>query len=96
MSDQDPFDRVLRESFGSDTVPALSPGFDRRLTTRLRPRRLTPAGQLALLVYAIAALALSVGVMRAESVGWLPLGLAVLLPLAGAAALRAPRRRPNS
>ncbi len=92
MGDQDPFDRVLRDSLGGG-VPALSPEFDRRLARRLRPRRVSAAGRVLLALYGVAALVLSVVVMRAEAVAWPAIAAAVGVATLGLAALRPPRRR---
>ena len=93
MADEDPFDRVLRESIGGSPVPALSPEFDRRLARRLRPRRVSTGGRVVLALYAVAALALSVVVMRAEAVAWPAIAAAVAVAALSLAALRPPRHR---
>jgi hypothetical protein len=80
--DQEKMDALLRQSMAQTPVPTLSPGFDRKLEKRLR----TPAGlgfraRLTLALYAVAALVLSVWIMRYEAVDWSLVILAVVVPL---------------
>ena len=56
-------DRILRET-ASSPVPGLSAAFDRRLARALRPRRLSPWARLILILYTLAALALSIWALR--------------------------------
>ncbi len=88
----DSIDGLLRRTLGSHPAPALSVGFDRRLARRLRPRTLTLRGRRLLLAYAVVAIALSVGVLRAAPLPW-PLAVgAFLVPLAMVATVLPPRR----
>lgn len=61
---------LLRESMEADAPPTLTPTFTQRVTTRLRPRQLSPRARRALRFYALAAVVVSVVVMRSQSVEW--------------------------
>lgn len=56
-------DRLLKDTMAAET-PQLSPGFDARVMRRVRKRRLTPVGRAVIAVYAVAATATAVWVMR--------------------------------
>jgi hypothetical protein len=73
-------ERLLREAM-SAPPPALSAGFDERILRRARPRRLGPGGRLVLAGYALAALAVSIWAMRSQSIGWIVIVAAVVVPL---------------
>ena len=93
MSEPEAMDRLLRRVLAVGEPPALSPTFDQRLAKRLRPRRLSPAGRVVLVLYSLAALAVSGWSMRSESLGWDVIVLAVALQLAVVAALHHRRFR---
>jgi len=63
MHDDDGMDRLLRDAMAAG-APRLSPAFDARVMRRVRPRRLTPAGRATIVVYAVAAAAAAVWLMR--------------------------------
>jgi hypothetical protein len=63
MHDDAAMDGLLRKALAAD-APCLSTGFDAAVTQRVRPRRLSARGRLAMVVYAIVALALSAWSMR--------------------------------
>jgi len=88
----DSIDGLLRRTLGSRPAPALSAGFDRRLGRRLRPPALTARGRRLLVAYAVVALALSVGVLRAATLPWQLAVGAVLVPLAVVGAVLPHRR----
>ena len=80
--DQEQMDALLRQTMARTPVPSLSSHFDRKLEKRLRtPARLSFRARLTLAVYALAALVLSVWLMRHESIEWSLVILAVLAPL---------------
>ncbi len=88
----DSIDGLLRRTLGSHPAPVLSAGFDRRLARRLRPPTLTARGRRLLVAYAVVAIALSVGVLRAATLPW-PLAVgALLVPLAVVGTVFPPRR----
>ena len=86
MSEQETMDRLLRESMAADAPPSLSPAFERRLAKRLRRRTLDSKGRLVMALYSLIALAVSVWTMRRGPFGWVPTAVAILVPLAIAAA----------
>jgi hypothetical protein len=72
----------LRQCFAVTPLPAVSNHFDQRLHKRLHPpARLSRNGRVLLGLYALAALAISVWLMRRESIGWPLLILAVIVPV---------------
>jgi hypothetical protein len=79
--DQDRMDRLLRQVMATPE-PRLSPSFDRTLSRRLRPHRLSPGGRWALVLYGLVSLVLSVWLMRRESIDWIYVAAAVLMPVA--------------
>jgi hypothetical protein len=82
MSEQEPMDRLLRQSMSTGPLPRLSPDFDRRLANRLRPRRrLNSRGRVIMTIYTLAGLIASVWMMRSQSIGWLPIAVAITAPL---------------
>jgi hypothetical protein len=75
-------DRQLRRCFAEVPPPAVSSHFDQRLRKRLHPHtRLNRNARVLLGIYSFAALAISVWLMRRESIGWPLLTLAVIVPL---------------
>jgi hypothetical protein len=83
---------LLRESMHAAAPPALTPTFTQRVTTRLRPRQLSPGAQRALRFYALAAAVVSVAVMRSQAVEWNLIALSLAVTAAIGAILR-PRLR---
>lgn len=63
MHDDTAMDRIMREAMASE-VPQLSPKFDAQVLQRVRPRRLPPMGRVILALYAVAASASTVLLMR--------------------------------
>lgn len=90
MSDPDAMDRLLRRSLNTESAPTLSPEFERRLATRLRPRRLSPKSRGFLLGYSFLGFSLSLGTMHASGMDWRMVGLAVVVPLIITAAIIRP------
>lgn len=70
MSEPKELEKLLRESMSAVPPPTLTPTFTRRVTARLRPRRLSAGGRRTLRLYAMAAVAVSVGVMWSQGVEW--------------------------
>jgi hypothetical protein len=85
MSEQEKMDRLLRQSMSATPQPGLSSSFDPRLARRLRPRRLTKTGRIVMILYTLAALAISILAMRSESIHWLVMAAALVLPMMTAA-----------
>ncbi len=94
MSEQENMDHLLRQMMASQPQPSLSPAFDRRLMKELRPSRLTAAGRLLLVLYALLALAVSAWVLRAFA--WPAVAIAILAPLILALAIQSRQRTPVS
>ena len=61
---------LLRESMNAAAPPTLTPTFTQRVTTRLQPRQLSARAKRALRFYALAAVVVSVAVMRSQGVEW--------------------------
>lgn len=80
MSEQESMDALLRDAMGRTPRPALSPSFERRLAARVRPRRMGPRGRRLMTLYAVTMLALSVAVMRSQSIEWSLIALAIVAP----------------
>ena len=75
-------DRQLRRCFAEVPPPAVSSRFDQRLYKRLHPpTRLSRNDRLVLGLYALAALTISVWLMRRESIAWPLLIMAVIAPI---------------
>jgi len=75
-------DRQLRRCFAEVPPPAVSSRFDQRLYKRLHPpTRLSGNDRLVLGLYALAALTISVWLMRRQTIGWPIVVLSVILPL---------------
>lgn len=93
MSEIDPrdaeVDSLLRRSL-SAPVPALSAGFEERLSREVRrgSQPLNPNGRILLTGYALLSAAVSVMVMRGQGLGWEAITLMTLGPLALVAAAR--------
>lgn len=62
-NDDELMDQLLRDAMAGD-VPRLPPEFDARVMERVRPQRLTPAGRAIVTVYAVAASATAMWLMR--------------------------------
>jgi hypothetical protein len=82
MSEQDKMDALLREAMGRIPPPALPSAFDRKLAEQLQPRGLSASGRWILALYALLGFIVCIWVMRNQSVDWLPIGIAILAPLA--------------
>ncbi len=85
MNEQEKVDQWLRDAM-SGAAPQVSAAFDARLERRLRPRRLTATGRIVMAAYVLAALLVSLWVMRNAALDW-TLVAAVLLPSAVAASV---------
>jgi hypothetical protein len=85
MNEQERVDPWLRDAM-SGSAPRLSAAFDARLERRLRLRRLTATGRIVMAAYVLAALLVSLWVMRNAALDW-TLVAAVLLPSAVAASV---------
>ena len=81
MSD-DRFDRMLRQAMTASRPPMLSARFDERLAQRLPRRRLTTKWRAGLTAYALAAAAISVGLMRWAAIDWRLMLVALGAPIA--------------
>ncbi len=84
MHDDDGMDRILRDAMAAD-APRLSPAFDARLMRRVRPRRLTPAGRVLIVMYLVAASAGAAWLMRDLRPEWIAAALAIGVPIAAGA-----------
>jgi hypothetical protein len=72
----------LRRCFAAVPPANVSSHFDQRLRKRLQaPTRLSRIGRVLLGLYALAALVISVWLMRRESIGWPLLIMAVIAPM---------------
>jgi type VI protein secretion system component VasF len=94
MSELDNMDRLLHSTLSATAPPKLSPAFDSRLKRRLRPRRLSPAGRLIMVAYALLMLVACVWAMRSESINWGLVAIAILTPFVPVLAVQA-RQRPR-
>ena len=82
MSEQKNMDGWLRQAMSEKPLPALSAGFEERVTKRLRPpRRLTAMGRLVLGGYPVLALGLTIWLMRSHSIDWPLIAAACLVPV---------------
>ena len=81
MSEQESVDRLLRTTMAAAPLPALSPGFDKQLSRRLRSNKLNAASRLVLACYGATALMVSVWTMRMASIDWSIIAIAVMVPL---------------
>lgn len=84
MHDDEAMDRLLRGAMAAD-APQLSPAFDARVMRRVRPRRLTPAGRVVIAIYAVAAAAAAVWLMRDVQLESIVAAVAIGVPVAAAA-----------
>jgi hypothetical protein len=75
---------MLRQAMATSRPPTLSARFDERLSQRLpRPRRrLTAKRRAGLAAYSVAAVAISVGLMRWADIEWRLLAAALGTPIA--------------
>jgi hypothetical protein len=83
---------LLRESMHAPAPPKLTPTFTQRVTMRLRPRQLSTGAKRALRFYALAAVVVSVAVMRSQGVEWSLIAASLAVTAAIGAILR-PRLR---
>jgi hypothetical protein len=90
MRDDDAMDGLLRDALAAE-VPQLSPAFEARLMRRVRPRRLTPTGRVAIAAYGLAAAATAAWAMRDLRLEWVV--AAVVISVAVAAGASAYGRR---
>lgn len=88
MSEPNEIDALLRESMGSAPPPTLPPTFSQRVTERLRPRAPSARARRALRLYALAAVVISVAVMRGLNVEWSLIAASLAVTAAIAAILR--------
>lgn len=79
---------LLRESMNTAAPPALTPTFTQRVTARLRPRQLSAGARRALRFYALAAVVISVAVMRSQGVEWSLIAISLAVTAAIGAILR--------
>jgi hypothetical protein len=84
MRDDDVMDRLLRDVMAAE-VPQLSPAFDVRVMQRVRPRRVTPLGRAAMVVYVVVATAVAVWVMRDLPMESIVVAAAIGVPVAAGA-----------
>ena len=88
MSEPNEIDALLRESMSSAPPPTLTPTFTQRVTERLRPRAPSALARRALRLYALAAVVVSVAVMRSLRVEWSLIAASLAVTAAIAAILR--------
>jgi tetrahydromethanopterin S-methyltransferase subunit E len=84
MHDDELMDKLLRDVMAADT-PELSPAFDTRVMRRVRPRRLTSIGRVAMAVYVGVAATTTVWLMRDLRLELIATALAVGVPVAAGA-----------
>jgi hypothetical protein len=84
MPDDAEMDRWLKDAMAAPP-PRLSPAFDARVLRRVRPRRLTPLGRVAIAIYVVAAAAAAVGSMRDLPIESIVAAVAIGVPAAAAA-----------
>ena len=92
MSEPTEIEKLLRESMAAAPPPTLTPTFTQRVTARLRPRRLSAGARRTLRLYAVAAVAVSIAVMRSQGVEWSLIAASLAVP-AAIGALLWPRLR---
>ncbi len=92
MSDPIDFETLLRDSLATAGPPRLTPAFTERVTTQLRPRRLSAEGRRALSLYGLAAAIVSIAVMRSQGVEWSAIAVSLAITAALGALVR-PRPR---
>jgi hypothetical protein len=88
MPEPTEIEALLRESMNAAAPPALTPTFTQRVTARLRPRQLSAGARRALLFYALAAVVVSVAVMRSQGVEWSLIAASLAVTAAIGAILR--------
>jgi hypothetical protein len=81
MHDDEMMDRLLRDAMAADP-PRLSPTFDARVLRRVRPRRLTPMGRVAIAVYIVVAAATAAWSMRDLPMESIAAAVAIGVPVA--------------
>ena len=81
MHDDELMDRLLSEAMAAD-APQLSPAFEARIMRRVRPRRLTPKGRLAIAVYVVVASALAAWSMQDLPLSSIGAAVGIAVPLA--------------
>lgn len=81
-------EELLRESMDAVRPPTLPPTFTERVTMRLRPRQLSAGARRALRLYALAAVVVSVVVMRSQGVEWRLIAISLAVTAAIGAILR--------
>ncbi len=84
MRDDESMDRLLRDALAAE-VPQLPPTFDARVMRGVRPRRLSPGGRVVMTVYAVAASAASVWLLRDLPVSLVIAAVLVGVPIAAGA-----------
>ena len=90
MHDDEAMDRLLRDAMAAE-VPRLSPAFDARVLRRVRPRRLPPMGRVVMAVYAVAATAAAVWLLRGLPLEAIAAAVAIAVPVAAGAGAYARR-----
>ena len=88
MSEQEKIDHLLHTVMSAVPPPTLSPGFDRKVSRRLRSSRLSATGRLVLSAYIVVATGVSVWTMRIAAIDWNLIAIAVLVPLVLVATVR--------
>lgn len=86
MNDDELMDQLLTKAMTADQ-PQLSSSFDARLMRRLRPRRLTSLGRIALTAYGVLSAATMIWLMQGLRVELI--GLAAVISVAAAAGVSA-------
>ncbi len=84
MHDDAGMDRLLTNAMAAD-APRLSPAFDARVLRRVRPRRLTPLGRVAIAIYAVVAAVTAVWLLRSLPMESIVAAVAVGVPVAASA-----------
>ena len=82
MIADDTVDRILRQTMATSPAPMLSARFDERLSQRLAGRRLISSRPAGLTAYALAAVAISVGLMWWAAIDWRLMLVALGAPIA--------------
>lgn len=84
MHDDDAMDRLLQRAMRAD-VPRVPGDFDARVLRQVRPRRLSPAGRGAMVVYTVLAATLTAWSMRGVDPVAAGVGVTATLAIAAAA-----------
>ena len=90
MHDDELMDALLRRALAAES-PSLTPAFDAAVLRRLRPRRLSRQGRVAMLVYGISATAATAWLMSDLPPAVLALGLTIGLAMGVAGSVYARR-----